>query len=86
MLYYQRFADIPSSAIVLDVSAVDGAEHVPTALSAPVAPGRDWLLEMRTPWEKRGESVPVYEYFESRGRLIKQMDVEWTSALLFEVH
>lgn len=85
VLYYNSSLRFPTSQIELNVSAVDGAEHTPTALSVPVTGGRDWLIEMRTDWEKRGQSVPVREYFETNGRLVARKDMEWTSALLFEV-
>jgi hypothetical protein len=38
---------------------------------------------MRTPWEKHGESIPVQAFFEGRGHKVMQLDVEWTSVILF---
>jgi hypothetical protein len=65
--------------------ALDGNQRAPDALSAPVSTGRNWLVEMREPWEARGESVPVREYFEARSTKLARKDVEWTSATLYQV-
>jgi hypothetical protein len=85
VIYYSGVLDWPSSDVSLNVFAVDGGQHSPSVLSVPVSPGRDWLVEMRTPWEERGESVPVREYFEARARKLARKDVEWTSATLYQV-
>ncbi len=85
VIYYGRLLDRPNSDVALNVFALDGAQHSPTALSVPVSPGRDWLVEMRTDWEKRGESVPVREYFEARAKRLARKDVEYTSATLYQV-
>jgi hypothetical protein len=85
VIYYGGVIDWPSSEVSLNVFAVDGGQHSPSALSVPVSRGRDWLVEMRTPWEERGESVPVREYFEARAMKLARKDVEWTSATLYQV-
>lgn len=85
VIYYGHVLDLPISDAVLNVEAVNGDQHSPGALSVPVLPGRDWLVEMRESWRKRGESVPVREYFEARGTQLARKDVEWTSATLYQV-
>lgn len=47
--------------------------------------GRNWFVEMRTPWETRGESILVRAFFESKGNAKLQKDVQWSSATLFEI-
>ena len=86
VVYYTSKLNWPSrNNIALNVYALDGAQHSPSALSVPVLTGRDWLVEMRTDWDKRGESVPVREYFEARGQRLAGKDVEWTSATLYQI-
>jgi hypothetical protein len=86
VIYYQSRPGWPSWHPILNVVAVDGALRMPSALSAPVLPGRDWLIVSRTDWLKRGESVPVTEYFDSRGTRLAREDETWTSATLYQVH
>jgi hypothetical protein len=86
VIYYGPVLDFPISGAILNVVAVNGAQPGPSALSIPISPGRDWLIEMREPWRKRGEAVPVREYFEARGTQLKRKDVEWTSSTLYQVH
>jgi hypothetical protein len=85
MVYYGRTLGLPSSDVVLNVSAADVAQTNPGSLSVPVSPGRDWLVEMRTDWEKRGQSVPVREYFDARGKRLARKDEEWTSVTLYQI-
>jgi len=86
VVYYGRVLGVPSSDITLNVYAPDGVGKSPTVLSVPVSPGRRWLVEMRTDWAERGESVPVREYFEFRAMQLARKDVEWTTATLYLVH
>jgi hypothetical protein len=85
VVYYAGVLAWPNSDIILNVVALDGNQRAPDALSAPVSTGRNWLVEMREPWEARGESVPVREYFEARSTKLARKDVEWTSATLYQV-
>jgi hypothetical protein len=85
VIYYASRPGWPSWQPVLNVVAVDGDVHTPSALSVPVLPGRDWLLVSRTDWLQRGESVPVTEYFDSRGTRLARNDEEWTSVTLYRV-
>jgi hypothetical protein len=85
VVYYGSRPGWPSWQPVLNVVAIDGAEHTPSTLSAPVLPGRDWLVMSRTDWQKRGESVPVREYFDGRGTPLARKDEEWTTVMLYRV-
>lgn len=85
VMYYGRALGLPSSAFVLNLVAPNPAQRNPPVLSQPVLPGRDWLVEMRTDWEERGESVPVREYFEARAQPLASKDMQWTSVTLYRV-
>jgi hypothetical protein len=85
VIYYGSKPGWPSWHPVLNVLAVDGAQHIPSTLTVPVLPGRDWLIVSRTDWQTRGESVPVREYFDSRGTPLARKDEEWTTAMLYQV-
>ena len=85
LIYYGSRPGFPSWHPELNVGAVDGAEHVPSTLSVPVLPGRDWLIVSRTDWLKRGESIPVIEYFDGRGTPLARIDEELTTAMLYRV-
>ena len=86
VIYYESRPGWPDWHPVLNVLAVDGAEHAPSTLSVPVLPGRDWLVVSRSDWEKRGESVPVTEYFDGRGTPLARKDENWTTVTLFQMH
>ncbi|HYL36157.1 MAG TPA: hypothetical protein VEV17_09625 [Bryobacteraceae bacterium] len=86
VLYYRKPLDWAEADFNLNVKSAEDEETTPTRLTTPVLPGRSWLVEMRTPWKRRGESVPVREYFDAHGKWLAQKDVEWTSVTLYEIH
>lgn len=85
VLYYAPRVGLDTTAIATRVLPVGDASATPRALAPPVGHGRHWLVVMRTPWEARGQSVPVEEYFARSGRELMRRDAQWSSAVLFDV-